>query len=67
MLKDVCQNPFPRKTKELFSIFTGTSPCEEAISDLKNAQKIGKKHITNLLEDAFLKIVIRSFLTHYHV
>ena len=43
ILKDVWQNPFPLEPQELSSISTGASPFEEAIIDLCNAQKIGKK------------------------
>ena len=43
ILKDVWQNPFSLEPQELSSISTGASPFEEAIIDLCNAQKIGKK------------------------
>ena len=43
VLKDVWQNPFSLEPQELSSISTGASPSEEAIIDLCNAQKIGKK------------------------
>ena len=43
ILKDVWQNPFSLEPQELSSISTGASPSEEAIIDLCNAQKIGKK------------------------
>ena len=42
-LKDVWQNPFSLEPQELSSISNGASPFEEAIIDLCNAQKIGKK------------------------
>ena len=43
ILKDAWQNPFSLEPQELSSISTGASPFEEAIIDLCNAQKIGKK------------------------
>ena len=43
ILKDVWQNPFSLEPQELSNISTGASPFEEAIIDLCNAQKIGKK------------------------
>ena len=43
ILKDVWQNPFSLEPQELSSISNGASPFEEAIIDLCNAQKIGKK------------------------
>ena len=58
MLKDVWQNPLFLEPPELSNISTAASPCEEAIKDLWNP---------NLSEDACLKIVMRSSLTHYHL
>ena len=43
ILKDAWQNPFSLEPQELSSISTGASPFEEAIIDLCNAQKIGKR------------------------
>ena len=43
VLKDVWQNPFSLEPQELSSLSTGASPSEEAIIDLCNAQKIGKR------------------------
>ena len=56
MLKYVLQNSFFLEPQELFSISTGASPCEEAISYHSNAQKITKRAYNefirrHLLED----------------
>ena len=54
-LKDVWQNPFSLEPQELSSISNGASPFEEAIIDLCNAQKIGKKAHDELFRRRLLK------------
>ena len=55
MLKYVWQNTFSFELQELSSISTDTSPCEEAINDLCNAQKIGKGVYNKFFRRCLLK------------
>ena len=61
MLKDVWQNQISLESQELSSISTGASPCEEAISDLYNAQKIGKEAYNKFVRRRLLKDCDKQF------
>ena len=61
MLKDVWQNQISLESQELSSISTGASSCEEAISDLYNAQKIGKEAYNKFVRRRLLKDCDKQF------